>query len=186
MLLHYTYVLLGLLAATATAATPATTRPHILFVLVDDWGFSETGLHRNTTIGDTHVPATREVRTPNIDALARSGMILDRAYVYKCCSPTRSAVQSGRHPYHVNALNAAQEISNPLDPIGGFAGIPTEMTGVAEKMGFNGYQTHGFGKWDAGMATKKHTPRSRGYDTFLGYWHHDNDCEWKAEHTRQL
>ena len=85
MLLHCPYVLpvLFLLAATATAA--ATHAPHILFVLVDDWGFSETGIHRNTTIGDVNVPATREVRTPHIDALARSGMILDRAYVYKCC-----------------------------------------------------------------------------------------------------
>jgi arylsulfatase B len=34
------------------------------------------------------------------------GIEMDRQYVYKYCSPTRSAIQSGRNPYHVNPLNA--------------------------------------------------------------------------------
>lgn len=37
--------------------------------------------------------------------------------VYKYCSPSRSALQSGRNPYHVNPLNAAPDISNPADPV---------------------------------------------------------------------
>lgn len=44
-----------------------------------------------------HVPATTEVQTPNLDQLVREGIELDRAYVYKYCSPTRSALQSGRN-----------------------------------------------------------------------------------------
>ena len=112
----------------AGVVVQASGKPNILIILADDYGWSETGFHRNTSIGGVNVPFTKEVRTPHIDSLARDGMILDRTYVYKCCSPTRSAVQSGRHPYHVNALNAAMEISNPDDPVGGYAGIPTEMT----------------------------------------------------------
>ena len=81
------------------------------------------------------------------DELVASGIELDRAYAYKCCSPTRSAIQSGRHPYHVNALNAAMEISNPEDPVSGFAGIPRNMTGIATKLAAAGYSTAMFGKW---------------------------------------
>ena len=38
-----------------------------------------------------------------------------------------------------------------------------------------GYKTHGFGKWDAGMATLDHTPKGRGYMTSMIYFHHAND-----------
>eukprot|EP01043_Picozoa_sp_COSAG02_P039618 COSAG02_NODE_3143_length_7292_cov_20.803698_4_plen_148_part_00 len=99
-----------------------------------DYGWSEAGWHRNYTIGGLHVPATDEVQTPQLDELVRNGIELDRAYAYKCCSPTRSALQSGRHPYHVNALNAAMEISNPADPVSGYAGVPRNMTGMATKL----------------------------------------------------
>lgn len=149
--------------------------PHILTILWDDYGWAEAGWHRNYTIGGIHVPSTKEVQTPTLDSLVRDGMELNRAYVYKCCSPTRSAFQSGRHPYHVNPLNAAMEISNRSDPISGFAGIPRNMTGIATKMAAAGYKTSFFGKWDAGMATLDHTPHGRGYQSGLWYFHHDND-----------
>ena len=120
------------------------------------------------------VPYTKEVQTPNLNALVKEGIELDRAYVYKYCSPTRSAIQSGRNPYHVNPLNAAPDISNPADPVAGFAAIPRNMTGVATKMAAAGYKTGGFGKWDAGMATPDHTPHGRGYQTAMNYFHHAN------------
>ena len=97
------------------------------------------------------------------------------ADVYKYCSPTRSAIQSGRNPYHVNPLNAGPEIYNPADPVSGMAAIPRNMTGMAMKMSAGGYSTHMFGKWDAGMATPDHTPHGRGYSTSLHYFHHCND-----------
>jgi hypothetical protein len=90
------------------------------------------------------------------------------------CSPTRCALQSGRLPTHVNVVNADMAIYNPKDPISGFAGIPRNMTGMAEHMKAGGYATHQTGKWDAGMATPDHTPQGRGYDTSLGYFHHAN------------
>ena len=49
------------------------------------------------------------------------------------------------------------------------------MTGVAEVMKRAGYKTHFAGKWDCGMATPRHTPRGRGYDTSLHYFHHMED-----------
>ena len=65
----------------------------------------------------------------------------------KYCSPTRTAIQSGRNPYHVNPLNAAPEIYNPADPVSGMAAMPRNMTGMAMKMAAAGYKTHMFGKW---------------------------------------
>ena len=121
------------------------------------------------------MPTTPEVATPNLDALVKAGIDLNRHYVYKYCSPSRSALQSGRNPYHVNPLNAAPDISNAADPVSGFAAIPRNMTGVATKMKAAGYSTALFGKWDAGMATPDHTPRGRGYDVALNYFHHAND-----------
>ena len=63
-------------------------KPHILFVLVDDLGWSDVGFHGS------------KIRTPNIDSLATEGVILDNYYVQPICSPTRSALLSGRYPIH--------------------------------------------------------------------------------------
>ena len=115
------------------------------------------------------------MQTPTLDALVASGIELDRNYVYKYCSPTRSALQSGRNPYHVNPLNLEPTANNPKDPVAGFAAIPRNMTGIATKMAAGGYKTAAFGKWDAGMATLDHTPHGRGYHTALNYFHHCND-----------
>jgi hypothetical protein len=87
---------------------------------------------------------------------------------------TRSCLQSGRLPVHVNVLNIGPETWNPSDPVSGFAAIPRNMTGMATKLKSAGYSTHQVGKWDAGMATVDHTPKGRGYDTSFGYFHHAN------------
>ena len=141
--------------------------PHIVMMLVDDWGWANVGYHRD--------PPTREVVTPNIDDLVKQGLELDQHYAYRFCSPSRSSLISGRLPIHVNDLNLDPTYYNPDDPVSGFAAIPRNMTGIAEKMKGAGYATHQVGKWDAGMATPDHTPQGRGFDTSFGYFHHAND-----------
>ena len=49
------------------------------------------------------------------------------------------------------------------------------MTSIAEKMSSAGYAPHAVGKWDAGIATFKHTPAGRGFESWLGYFGHCND-----------
>ena len=116
-------------------APAAGKQPHILMILFDDYGWADAGWHRGYTApGGEHVPTTPEVATPNLDALVKAGIDLNRHYVYKYCSPSRSALQSGRNPYHVNPLNAEPDISNPDDPVSGFAAIPRNMTGIATKV----------------------------------------------------
>eukprot|EP00966_Prymnesium_polylepis_P169349 3915842-Prymnesium_polylepis.2 len=46
------------------------------------------------------------------------------------------------------------------------------MTSIAEKLAGVGYRAHAVGKWDCGMATDRHTPMGRGYQTWLGYFGH--------------
>eukprot|EP00911_Craspedida_sp_UC1_P002686 UC1_evm2s1972 len=120
-------------------------KPHIFMVLFDDYGWADAGWHRNTSMGGVFVPPTNEVQTPTLDALVKEGIELDRAYVYKYCSPTRSALQSGRNPVHVNNLNLDPTVYNPQDPVSGFAAIPRNMTGIATKMAAAGYRTAAFG-----------------------------------------
>lgn len=81
-------------------------KPHVLFVLWDDYGWTGAGYHRqpNTTAG------IQEIRTPTLDTLVKAGIEFDRHYVFYCCSPTRSSIQSGRNPIHVNVLNVDPDV----------------------------------------------------------------------------
>ena len=63
-------------------------RPHILFILADDLGWSDVGFHGSV------------IKTPHIDKLASEGVILDNYYVQPLCTPTRSALMTGRYPIH--------------------------------------------------------------------------------------
>ena len=65
---------------------------HILLVVVDDFGWSDVGFHGS------------KINTPNMDKLASEGVILDNYYVQPICSPTRSALLSGRYPIHTGML----------------------------------------------------------------------------------
>ena len=68
------------------------------------------------------------------------------------------------------------QVRNSKDPISGYQGIPVSMTGMAEHLRDAGYRTHLVGKWDAGMATEAHSPRSRGYDEWLGCENQRKPC----------
>ena len=148
------------------------TKPHLMFMLVDDWGWANVGYHNTSNM---------EIVTPNINALVKEGLELNQHYAYKFCSPSRSSLMSGRLPIHVNDVNADPDVHNPNDKVSGFAGIPREMTGLAEKLQSAGYATHQVGKWDAGMATPDHTPRGRGFQSSFGYFHHENDYYTEKE-----
>ena len=70
-----------LLALVASAAPP----PNVLFLLADDLGFGDLGYTGSS------------IKTPTIDGLAKAGTIMGHYYVMHCCSPTRSALQTGRY-----------------------------------------------------------------------------------------
>jgi len=158
------------------AFTSATSKPNLVILMVDDFGYANIGYHRRDPeyFNDESLDHP-EVLTPNLDNLADNYVKLERFYSYKMCGPSRCSLQTGRLPTHVSTDNTEPESYNPRNKESGYAGIPRHMTGVAEKLKGLGYRTHAIGKWDVGMATKDHTPAGKGYETFLGYYHHAND-----------
>ena len=77
---------------------------HILLVVVDDLGWSDVGFHG------------AKINTPNIDRLAAEGVILDNYYVQPICSPTRSALLSGRYPIHTGLFFKIYDLCIDLEP----------------------------------------------------------------------
>ena len=118
-------MLCAVLACTVAAAAAAS-KPHLIFVLADDFGYYDVSF-RN--------PAAH---TPHIDGLVAEGLQLRRFYTYKFCSPTRSSLLSGRLPIHVNTEN------NPTSKPGG---VDLRMTLLSEKLRAQGYFTGVSGKW---------------------------------------
>ena len=117
------------LAAASAAAVHAALRPHIVVLLVDDLGYASLGFSS----------PTREPLTPTIDALARQGVRLSNFHVYKYCSPSRSALLSGRLPIHVNVQN-----HDPWSPGGGVSANMTILPEVLRRVGWRCYHV---GKW---------------------------------------
>ena len=168
-------VLAAALAASAAEgaqqAASAAPRPNIILVALDDYGWADSW----------HAPpASNESQIPTLRSLVAEGIDLERHHVFMYCSPSRSALHTGRNPLHVNVLNNFLDIHNPSDPVSGYQGIPLNMTLLPQKLKEAGYATHFVGKSHLGMATPLHIPTSRGYDSSLHYFEGANDY-WNSQ-----
>lgn len=158
------------IVAVPTVSDPnatVTVPPHIIFMLVDDWGWANFNKHRAND-------PLWEVQTPNLDSLADQGVLLNHHYVFKYCSPSRCAAQTGRNPIHVNVLNSPISQVNRNDSDGGAQGIPINMTTIATKIApYYPNRVH-VGKWNVGMSSKERLPTGRGYTESFHYFDYDN------------
>lgn len=121
-------------------------RPNIVFILVDDVGWNDVGYHGS------------EISTPNIDALAQSGIKLERSYVFPICSPTRAALMTGQNPLKFG-------IDSPMALDGT---LPLDLTLLPEHLKSAGYDTWLVGKWHLGQSAAASRPNARGFDHFYG------------------
>ena len=133
--------------------------------MIDDLGWSDVGFHNSVNHN----------QTPFLDTLILKSLQLDRYYTHSTCSPSRASLQTGQNPMMVNTVNVLPQVYNSKDNTSGFQGVPLDRHTIAQVLQKKGYSTHYIGKWDLGMATKYHMPNSKGYDSWLGYWHHSND-----------
>jgi arylsulfatase I/J len=145
------------------------TQPHIVYLLIDDLGWSDT------EFGGSGTADFGFVSTPTMKALQPESVKLNKMYGYSWCGPSRSALLSGRLPVHVNVNH-----SNPMafirsDPLSSGEGVPAGMTMIGTKLKEAGYSTHYTGKWGVGFTWKDQNPMSRGFDTFFGYLHDSVD-----------
>ena len=130
------------------AADQTAIPPNIVFVLVDDWGFADVGF-RNP-----------QIKTPNFDMLAKTGLVLNRHYVYRYCSPSRASFLTGRWPHHCHQWNPSQSAE---------VGLNINMTALPAKLKQAGYSTHMVGKWHLGYFKREYLPIGRGFDTSSGF-----------------
>ena len=126
------------LAAVATVAAVAqkSRRPNIVLILIDDYGWRDTGFN-----------GSKFYETPNIDRLAREGMVFTDGYSASAvCSPTRAAIMTGKFPARLHVTSHLQGASNRyhhtkvIQPSARLE-LPLEEVTIAELLRGEGYRT---------------------------------------------
>jgi len=137
-------------------------RPNLLVVLFDDVGWGDFGCYG----GGVAVGAP----TPNIDRLAREGLLLTSCYSEPSCSPSRATLMTGRLPNRHGLLRP------PM--YGEPGGLQGEIT-IAELLSAAGYATAAVGKWHMGENPESQ-PQHVGFDDFYGFLSvSDMYSEWR-------
>jgi arylsulfatase A-like enzyme len=151
-----------LLLALSTSILAAD-KPNIVYFLIDDLGYADCGFNGG-----------QDIRTPNIDQLAKEGAILKSYYVQPVCSPTRSALMTGRYATHTGVYNVVRP--------GAPWGLPLNERMLPQALKEVGYTTAITGKWHLGEFQSDYTPTRRGFDHQYGhyfgaldYFTHDRD-----------
>jgi arylsulfatase len=156
-------LLIGLLAPLASLRAGA--RPNILLILADDVGWSDLGCYGG------------EIRTPNLDSLARGGLRFTQFYNSARCSPTRAAILTGLHPHQAGFPNLSGV-------------LPAHCVTIPEALKPVGYRCYMVGKWhlsrEIGLPNADirvwgpSSPTVRGFDEFYGMLGGYNTC-WKED-----
>ena len=151
MVLGVKHIIILLLAFPALGVS-AVERPNILIILTDDQGTIDANCYGST-----------DLRTPNIDRLAATGVRFTQAYAHTVCCPARAALMTGRHPQRGGVHHWTQGDLNGPDGINMALG---EVT-LAEALKPAGYRTALYGKWHLG-AHRDFGPKKQGFDEFFG------------------
>ncbi|CAN5286495.1 N/A [soil metagenome] len=135
------------------AAVAATDKPNIIVIVADDLGYADLGF-----------TGARDIPTPNLDALAKRGVVCTSGYVtHPFCSPTRAGLLTGRYQQRCGHEN------NPVWlPKDATVGLPTSEKTIADALKSKGYTTGLVGKWHLGAHPDFH-PNRRGFDEFFGF-----------------
>ncbi len=155
----------SLLPPASAAALPPPPN-HVVWIVIDDLGWGDVS-YKAKTYPD--VPGLQFAPpTPNIDALALSGVRAESYYVHPLCSPSRTAFLSGRYAYTTGSNSEVITDGVPDQ-------LPTNIRTVADLLTDAGWNTSAFGKWDVGMTTWGCTPTCRGFQSFSGFYNAFND-----------
>ena len=125
-------------------------QPNILFVLVDDLGWSDLGCY-----------GSRTYETPHVDRLAQQGMRFSDCYAAgPVCSPTRASILTGKYPARTGITTYL--LSPKRDPPNVAHHLALDEFTIADAFQKHGYATGYFGKWHLGYA-KAHWAAEQGF-----------------------
>ncbi|HEY5687061.1 MAG TPA: arylsulfatase [Yeosuana sp.] len=130
-----------------------TNKPNIIYILADDLGYGDLSCYGQTKFS-----------TPNIDALAKEGLLFTQHYAgSSVCAPSRSTLLTGLHTGHT-PIRGNKEVRPE-----GQLPLPDSTYTLAELLKDEGYVTGAFGKWGLGYPNSEGDPLNQGFDTFYGY-----------------
>ena len=127
----------------------AADRPNIIVILADDLGNADLGYRGS------------DIKTPNIDKLAREGVRLESFHGMPVCTPARAALMTGRYPMRYGLQTLVIFPNHTY-------GLPTDERTLPQALKEAGYRTTMVGKWHLGHADQKYWPQNRGFDHFYG------------------
>jgi arylsulfatase len=155
------FIVVRLVSAPASAQQPK--KPNIVFMLMDNLGYGELGIYGGGIL--------RGAPTPRIDALASEGMRLLNFNVEAQCTPSRSALMTGRF----SIRSGTYEV-----PIGGVPdGLTQWEVTIAQLLSAQGYATGMWGKWHLGSAEAR-MPTNRGFDEWYGIPRTYDEAMWPS------
>ncbi len=155
-------VLICLLAPLPSRVVAAPARPNIIVILSDDMGFSDIGCYGG------------EIRTPNLDALAKGGMRFTQFYNMARCCPTRASLLTGLYPHQAGVGHMMEDRG-----LEGYRGnLNRSSVTIAEALRPAGYRNYVVGKWHVtpgdsakSLAVTNNWPLQRGFDRYYGTIH---------------
>ncbi|XP_067945659.1 arylsulfatase B-like isoform X2 [Watersipora subatra] len=147
--MHRAVLFLAAASALSLSTSWAETRPHIIMMMADDLGWNDVGFNGG------------KIKTPNMDALARNGIILNNYYTAPNCGPSRAQFLTGKYLTH---LGLQHKNLQPCRP----SGIPLSVPTIADELRLMGYGNHLIGKWHGGFHTSEYLPTNRGFHSFRG------------------
>lgn len=139
----------------------AESKPNIVLIFMDNFGYGELGVYGGGI--------TRGAPTPRIDTLADEGVRLTNFNVEAQCTPSRSALMTGR--YAIRSGNGSVPITT------GMYGLTQWEITMAEMLSDAGYATGMFGKWHLGH-TKGRFPTDQGFDEWYGIPNSTDESLW--------
>lgn len=157
---YYFYILFLFFSFSCTNSSSSNKPPNILFILVDDAGYSDLSF-----LGS-------EINTPNLDALASQSVLFSNFYNNGRCSPSRASLLTGQYPHKVGVgelCNPGMETNFP----GYLAYLSPEHKTIQEVLKEEGYATIMSGKWHLGGTARREGdqnkwPMQRGFSNFFG------------------
>lgn len=139
---------------TSLDAQPTAPRPNIVLIITDDVGYGDVGSY-----------GAPDIRTPNIDSLAKAGVRFTQFYANaSSCTPTRAGLISGRYQQRFALERPLSAAASPDVSIG----LPATGRSLPQLLRDGGYSTALIGKWHLGYQPQ-FSPRAHGFESFFGF-----------------